>query len=103
MLSFPKTPKQVVCGVVSYTSKTSRKISEAMTIGNPPNDIPISVDDSGDLLIANLEILPAADLDGLTDVFNQMIETGDHNTVLIFEMLMAKVRTEQTRRLAIAG
>lgn len=73
-----------------------------MTIGNPPKNIPTSVDDNGDLVIAKLETLPAADLDGLADVFNQMIETGDHNAVLIFKMLMAKVSREQTRRLAIA-
>jgi hypothetical protein len=74
-----------------------------MTIGNPSKDIPISVDDNGDLLIANLETLAAADLDGLSDVFNQMIETSDLNAVVIFKMLMAKVISEQSRRLAVVG
>ena len=74
-----------------------------MKIGNPPRDIAISVDDNGDLLIANLKTLPAADLDGLTDVFNQMIETSGHNAVFIFKLLMGNVNKEQARRLAIAG
>jgi hypothetical protein len=46
--------------------------------------------------------LSPADLDGLTDVFNQMIETSDHNAVFIFKLLVGNVNKEQARRLAKA-